>query len=168
MRATALPILLLAIGFVAGTTRAADIDAVPKPATIRDIDDWIGHQRDVRAEFETSKRWAHVKKAEKQRLYAAQDEAFALLEGHSSIDELGTDERIALYNAQGVIAAVVTNAELDREVCKREKVLGSHRANLVCMTERERRRIEEADHDMLLAPRNCRPTGLPDDPCNQG
>jgi len=166
MRAgTVLPALLLLFAPIAAAFAS---DVAPKPTVIRDVGDWVGHQRDVRAEFETAKRWAHVKPRDKERLYAAQDQAFALLDGRASVDELSTDQKLELYNAQGVIASVLTEAELDREVCKRETLVGSHRSGLVCMTVREKRRIQEMDHDMLMAPRNCRPTGQPDDPCDQG
>lgn len=127
------------------------------PAAIRDVPKYLDHQRDLREDVQYSKKFAHVGKDAKARLYKAQDEIFSLLEGRSSVDELSTDQRIALFNAQETVNSVLTDAELDREVCKREKVLGSHRSSLVCMTVREARGIKETDKTMLMAPRVCDP-----------
>jgi hypothetical protein len=120
-----------------------------------DVDKFVAQQRDVREDFRYSKKFAHVTEADKQRLYRAQDELFALLENRSSVDELTTDQRIALFNAQETVSAVLLEAELDREVCRREKTVGSHRATLVCTTVRERRAMKETARNMLLAPRVC-------------
>jgi hypothetical protein len=143
------PALLACLLLCSATALAAP------PAKVLDVDTFLDQQRDVREDFEHSRKFKHVAAGEKQRLYRAQDEMFSLLEGRRSVDELSTDQRIALYNAQEVVSSVLLEAELDREVCKREKVLGSHRSSLVCTTVREQRQMKEMARDMLLAPRVC-------------
>lgn len=145
----------LAAAFLLLVPLALAAAPAPAPVTIPNVPKYLDHQRDLREHVQYAKKFEHVDEASKQRLYRAQDEIFALLEGHASVDELTPDELIALYNAQGVVNSVLTDAELDREVCKREKVLGSHRSSLVCMTMRERRGIRETDKTMMLAPRTC-------------
>ncbi|HET7842710.1 MAG TPA: hypothetical protein VFL14_01070 [Xanthomonadales bacterium] len=129
--------------------------AFAAPVAIRDVPKYLDHQRDLRDDVMYSKKFKHVQKRDRERLYKAQDEIFSLLEGRASVDELSPDQLIALYDAQGVVNAVLEDAELDREVCKREKLVGSHRSSLVCMTVREQRRIKESHKTMMLAPRTC-------------
>lgn len=131
--------------------------ATAQPTPITDVPKYLDHQREVREDFRYSKKFKHVDNESKERLYKAQDEVFTLLEGRKSVDELSPDQLIALYNAQGTINAVLTDAELDREICKREKLLGSHRSSLVCMSVRDARRIKEEGKTMLMAPRVCDP-----------
>lgn len=131
------------------------IASAAQPAKVLDVATFLEQQRDVREDFQYSKKFEHVDRASKNRLYKAQDEIFRLLDGRGSVDELDTDQRIALYNAQEVVGSVLVDAELDRQVCKREKMVGSHRASLVCMSVREQRRIREEGRDMLMAPRVC-------------
>lgn len=129
--------------------------ALAEPAKVLDVATFLEQQRDVREDFQHSKKFKHVDAAAKARLYRAQDEIFVLLEGKRSVDELSTDQRIALFNAQETVSTVLLDAELDREVCKREKMVGSHRATLVCLTVREQRAMKEMARDMLMAPRVC-------------
>lgn len=131
--------------------------ATPEPTPIPDVAKYLDHQRDLREDFRYSKKFKHVDNENKERLYKAQDEVFMLLEGRKSVDELSPDQLIALYNAQGTINAVLTDAELDREICKREKTLGSHRSTLVCISVRDARRMKEEGKTMLMAPRVCDP-----------
>ena len=88
--------------------------ATSEPTPIPDVAKYLDHQRDLREDFRYSKKFKHVDNENKERLYKAQDEVFMLLEGRKSVDELSPDQLIALYNAQGTINAVLTDAELDR------------------------------------------------------
>jgi len=126
-----------------------------EPVKVGNVEKYLDHQRDVREDFQYSKKFKHVDNDAKARLYKAQDQIFSLLEGRGSVDELSPDQMLELYNAQGVVNSVLTDAELDREICKREKVLGSHRSSMVCMTVRETRNIKETDKTMMMAPRVC-------------
>ena len=140
---------------------------------ITDVEEYIDHQHALRREVEQGKRFKHVDGQSKRELYAAQDRIFDLLEGHDSVDELTAQQQVDLYNAQNVVNGVVADAELDREVCRREKHIGSNRVKLVCLSKREWREVYDNTQRDLRAPRTCQPTsgtlgsaGV--DPCNQG
>lgn len=134
-----------------------------------DVETFIAQQMLIRADVEAGRKYPGMDNATKERLFAAQDEIFALLRGRGSIDDLDQDEVIALYNAQGSVNAVLTDSELDRDVCRRLTTVGTHRVGIACYSVREWRRIKETDDTMLRAPRVCQGGMAPagSDPCMQ-
>ena len=160
--------LVIAVGY--GTPVAA---AEEERVRITDVDEYLDHQHELRRDVEHGKRFKHVDGQSKRELYAAQDRIFALLEGHESVDELTAQQQVELYNAQNVVNGVVADAELDREVCRREKQIGSNRVKLVCLSKREWRQVYDDTQRDMRAPRTCQPTSgalgsSGADPCNQG
>jgi hypothetical protein len=144
-----------------------------EPVHIDDVDEYLAHQRVLRRDVEHGKRFAHVDEQSKRDLLSAQDRVFAILEDHDSLEELTDQQRVDLYNAQNTINGVVADAELERQVCRREKHIGSNRVKLVCLSKREWREVYENTQRDLRAPRTCQPTSGPlgsagADPCNQG
>lgn len=165
--AVLIALLLLPLACFAGEEKKRD-------RIMMDIPKFLEHQRALRADLE-SERHAHIDASARQRAYNAQDTLFMLLDGIESIDELSPDGKIQVYNAQNIVAAVLEDSELSREVCKKETHVGTHMVVLVCMTVAEHRAIEEAHHEMLMKTRNCRPAvprasgTMPSvDACNQG
>ena len=134
-----------------------------------DVDTYLQQQQAIRADIEAGRRYAGMDNETKERLYRAQDDIFGLLAGRGSIDDLDQDEVIELYNAQNIVNAVLTDSELDRDVCRRLTTVGTHRVGIACYSVREWRRIKETDDTMLRAPRGCQPGMSPAgaDPCNQ-
>ena len=140
---------------------------------ITDVDEYVDHQHVLRRDVEHGKRFKHVDEQSKRELFAAQDRIFAILEGRDSVDELTDQQQVDLYNAQNVVNGVVADAELDREVCRREKHIGSNRVKLVCLSKREWRQVYDDTQRDIRAPRTCQPTSgalgsSGADPCNQG
>ncbi len=123
-------------------------------ATVLDVDTFLAYQRTVRDEVTGGRRFRHLDNETKRKLFRAQDELFGLLDGKESIDDLSEGDKVSVYNAQHVVAAVLADAELDREVCKRERALGSHRVTTTCMTIRERNEMRELSHTVV---RNIKP-----------
>ena len=144
-------ILLLAALLAAG---AAQADGVPEPVKIDNVARFLDHQRDIRDDLRSSK-FRHIGSSERKKLLAAQDEMFALLEGKRSIDELSHEEQVALYNAQHLVAGILTDAELDRPICKREKRVGSNMAQTVCTTKRQMDEHKNELNRNLRAPKTC-------------
>lgn len=149
--------------------------AAPEARRLRidDVGDYLDHQHALRRDFEHGKRFRHVDGQSKRQLFAAQDRIFAILEGRDSIEELTAQQQVDLYNAQNVVNGVVADAELDREVCRREKQIGSNRVKLVCLSKREWREVYDNTQRDMRAPRVCQPTSgalgsSGADPCNQG
>jgi hypothetical protein len=135
-----------------------------------DVDSFLEQQRVIRNDIESGRKHRDMDNETKERLFLAQDRMFGLLEGRGSIDDLEQDELIELYNAQGTVNALLTDSELERDVCRRVTTVGTHRVGIACYSVREWRRIRETEESMMLAPRICMPGMAPvgADPCNQG
>ena len=82
--------------------------------------------------------YGRIKGADVDRMLAAQKTIKSLLAGHDNARHLQPDERIALYNAQEAIKAIVRNDEKNRKVCKRVAGTGTRLAKAECMTVAER------------------------------
>ena len=152
MRRFALALCLALAAFAA----PALADSAKEAIVIKDVNKFLDYQRDVRADMKTSK-FKHVDNSSKTELFRAQDELFALLKGKQSVDQLSEDERLKVYNAQQTIAGVLTDAELDRPICKREKRLGSNRLMTVCETRRQRQDNASNVQNLMRAPKTCAP-----------
>ena len=130
-------------------------DNQAQPIVVKDVAKFLDYQRDLRGDMQRGSKFKHVDGSSKRRVFAAQDQLFALLQGKNSIDELKDDQRVAVYNAQAEITAVLTDAELDRPVCKREKPIGSNMMKTVCITKRDRQEIQERQKSNGLRTRAC-------------
>ena len=126
----------------------------PAPVVIRDVAKFLDYQRDLRDDLKSSK-FRHLRESKRQEVFEAQDQMFALLQGKRSIEELSHEQQIELYNAQHLVAGIVTNAELDRPICKREKRIGSNRAETVCTTKRKRDEHYNELQRNLRGTQNC-------------
>jgi len=158
-RIASLAIALIALAFAAPATAIKTLD----------IDAFVQQQRVIRDNIETGRSHSYMDNETKERLFRAQDQMFSLLENRGSIDDLDQDELIELYNAQGTVNALLTDSELDRDVCRRLTTVGTHRVGIACYPVREWRRIQEEQETMMMAPRACMPGMVPDgspDPCN--
>lgn len=92
---------------------------------------------------------ARLTPKEKEALATAQARVFVLLEGKSTIDELPMDQRVEAFNALESIKAIVSAKPKDQTICRRERVLGSHRAVTSCRTAEEREQEVEAAANAL-------------------
>lgn len=144
--------LLLVLTLVAAPALAA---TAAKPVVIKDVPKFLNYQRDLRDDMQKDAKFKHVRSAEKQKLYSAQDELFQLLDGKTSVDQLSDDQKVAVFNAQAQITAVVTDAELDRPLCKRERRIGSNRLETVCETKRQREDARDAAQSRMRTPGAC-------------
>lgn len=144
-------VFLLAALFTAGTAAA---DSAPTPVRIDSVSRFLDQQRDLRDDLKSSK-FRHLRHDQRKRLLAAQDEMFTLLEGKRSVNELSHDEQIELYNAQHLVAGIITDAELDRPICKREKRVGSNMSQTVCTTKRQMDSHRNEVQSNMRAPKTC-------------
>ena len=80
----------------------------------------------------------------------------SLIGTHESLEELSDVDQVSVFNAHERVIAIVENAENDRVVCKRQKVVGSHRPVNVCNTVGELKRArDELAKDEILRQRRC-------------
>ena len=147
-------ILALAAMLLFATAVSADNAQQAPSVVIKDVAKFLDYQRDVRDDVKSSK-FKHMDESSKEKLLAAQDEIFGLLKGKKSIDELTHEQQVELYNAQNLVAGILTDAELDRPVCKREKRVGSNMATTVCTTKRQMDEHKDDIQRGLRAPRTC-------------
>ena len=115
-----------------------------QPEVVQDVPTFLQKQAELRADIERSKKYSHVKPEAKKKIFAAQDKIESLLKGHKSVEELSTDDKVAVFNAQTEIVAQLDDADADRLICTNEARTGSHLPTVNCTTQRERDKQREA------------------------
>jgi hypothetical protein len=88
----------------------------------------------VRKELQPGGRWQYVPKGERPTLENRLGEMEMLLDGLASIDELSNDEKMNLLNAQEHANAILTRNDGERLICERSVPVGTHRAQVLCVT----------------------------------
>jgi hypothetical protein len=129
--------------------------AASAPTAAMNIPKFLAHQEQLRADLAESPRFEHMDNESKRRIYASQEVLFTVLRDKASIGDLSDDERLQVFDAQNAIAAVLTDAEEDRPLCKNAPRLGSHMKNLDCWSKRERALQREVTQHELMRTRTC-------------
>ncbi len=94
--------------------------------------------------------YGSISRNDLQRLDVAHLTIVKLLDGYDNARHLGADERIALFNAQELIRAIVRNDERGRVVCKRVATTGTRLARAECLTVVDREvRAQTARREVL-------------------
>ena len=149
-------VLLLAAGAARAEAPAADGgDAVANE--LRSARDYL---RDMRVTVELAQKGEYGKltSAERKTLARSYARLGALLDGHDTPAELPLEERIALYNAQEAIVAIVERHPRDTMICRRKKSTGTRIPSTECLTiaQREARaRASREAMDRLAKPNPC-------------
>ena len=113
-------------------------------------------QQEIRDETERATgRYVRFDKAELARLRDAQDKVFELLKGVTDPGQLSPAQQAELFNALETVKAVIARNDADRQVCWREKTLGSHRIQTHCATVAERAQIRQGARDWHGEPSPC-------------
>src|SRR5687768_3553675 len=127
-----LPLLLLSC-LLSGAALAAKSE--PAPTVKADVIGFGEQRAAVEAEMVSGGRFAEISDDARAQVAQAFDRMQSVLEGKGSMDELRQDDRVALINDQELINALLTQAKIDsRQVCKRERRVGSHRLTSTCRT----------------------------------
>ncbi len=115
---------------------------------VKSMDEFLDYQYALRNAVESGEgKFALLEPADRSKLIRAQDEIFQILDGVTSVKRLNNRDQEALYNAQHVVAAIVTKNEDDRSICYSTPDLGTHLATLRCRTvaEAEAMRVDNKD-----------------------
>lgn len=151
-----LPAIVLGFAglLAAPTTAASDLKStefVPgHPALLMaDVPAFLAYQQALREDIEAGA-VGPIRPLQRRSLYAAQDRLAYLLAGVRSVEELTDDQRVSVYNAQSVVAAIVADLPGRQEICVREKPLGSHRIVVSCHTENERNAAKVRSRMLLM------------------
>lgn len=135
-RLLALPLFLLVMAFPALSEDAIEIHSTP--AQIRAAQDQLKRSIDRKEGA-----YADLSDENRKAILQKQAEIYRLIEGRTTIEELGPNVRIDLVNALESQKALLAKAEDDRMICERVKVIGSNRPQNKCISVGERRRMRE-------------------------
>ena len=154
MHARSVAIGLFLCFALAPATRAQGADAGPQPPEI------LAEQTALRQALNSGDpRYASVTPFRRNRIYGAQDQVFALTQGHARLDELSVDEQLRLFNALEAISAHLGKRNEDAHmVCERIAMTGSRRQQMACMHKDEReRRADRAVEALMTRPACTQP-----------
>jgi TolA-binding protein len=118
--------------------------ALPAVASADKVVQILLQQREIRSQSESSTgAYSRFDREELDRMHAAQDRIFSLLDGVSSLDQLSASEQVEVFNSIEVVKAVISGNEADRQKCWREHKLGSTIPKTRCATIAEIQQISE-------------------------
>ena len=126
----------------------------------------------LQEEMDIGGRFAYVEPAERVAIDANLARMRGLLDGKRTLAELDEDERVAVFNAQAQINAILTKRDGERMICDRRMIVGSHRKETVCETYADRMaRIKysrERMDDLNQRVQACRELTVPGTAPNSG
>lgn len=153
-------ILLVAQGMTAIPAVAMAEEQKGAEAAQASVADILAEQREIRAALQAGdEKYRYLDPPRRRQVYAAQKKLFALLDGRDSLDGLGADDRITVFNALEEIKSNLARQEGDEMVCERAKLAGTHRSELVCMTRAERDRRAKSATQALMNRQACTEPG---------
>lgn len=140
------------LAFAGVASAQPEQEAEPDPAMelteTGSVATYIDTQRRVREEISNERSYRKLEDATRDRLFAAQDKVFGLLEGATSFDALAPELKSEVRSGQQEVRAALLEVRGQKEVCWRERPLGSKIAEQMCATqneiERRRRAAREA------------------------
>lgn len=140
-------ITVVAAALLTGCSIAPPRDDAPE-IRITDIDAFLAHQDALMADLQSGSLGTfndrQVDEVIRNREILRRELARV-----GTIDELSLGGKIAVFNAQNTINGIVTNTPRDTVLCARETVVGSHRIQTVCMSERQREKLREDSRESL-------------------
>lgn len=134
------------------------LQAVAESTTFEAI---IQEQQQIKSEFAQGE-YPDLTPRAKRLLTSAQDTIFSVAEGKSSVDEMSPDDQVRFKNAVEQVNAILIgrrSGEESKEVCWRERQVGSQVMKTVCGTQKERDEVRQGAHDFLNKPHVCVPPG---------
>lgn len=137
-----LAVLIAALG-------ATSAFAADKPLQATTKDAFATVAADVRHEMEGGGRYAYVKPAERDKVERGLVQMQALFDKAGSVDAMSGDDRIALFNAQESVNAVLELRDRDRLVCERGAQPGTRIVSTTCRTYGEIEAQREASRKLM-------------------
>lgn len=128
-----------------------------EPFAVKSMEDFLDYQYALRDAVESGKgRFAELAKVDRSKLLRAQDDIFRILDGKTSVKRLSERDKKTLYNAQHVVAAIVTGAGDDMNVCRSVNDIGTHLTTVECRTTAEVRATGEDNRERFGKLQQCR------------
>ena len=137
---------------VALTFCATTAHATSEPSVSVQDDGFAAQVRQIERDLSDGKTYAEMSRAERDEVRSILDRMSDRLEGVTDVDQMAEADRLALFNDQErVNAMLVTGYRDSRVVCSRQQRTGSHRREANCQTVAERRRRAEVDQEAMRA-----------------
>lgn len=134
-----LAVALAVSTFVSASFAQSNISIDSTPAEIRDTQDAL--------KLSLEKKQGDYKNYsddDRNAILHQQKSVYAIIEGKTGIDQLDETEKVALVNALESIKALLANADDNRMICERVKVIGSNLPKNQCLSVGQRRKMREA------------------------
>jgi hypothetical protein len=114
--------------------------AVRADANAAKISDAAGFLEEIQGHVDLAREgeYGRLRRGDLQKLESANQRIHTLLRDRATALDLDPEQRIALYNAQEAIRAIVRNDDRGRMVCLREPTTGSRIPTTECLTVAER------------------------------
>lgn len=134
---------------LAATCATCAFGAADKAVQATTKDAFAAVAANVRHEMDGGGRYAYVKPAERDKVEHGLGEMQALFDKAGSVDAMSRDDKIALFNAQESVNAVLELRDRDRLVCERGAVPGSRIVSTTCRTYGEIEAQREASQKLM-------------------
>ncbi|KAB8192511.1 hypothetical protein [Marilutibacter maris] len=130
--------------------------SVTAVANVDKVGQILKQQHEIRRESEVSTgEYARFGSRALGRMHSAQDRIFDLLDDVSTVDQLGPDQKVELFNALEEVKAVISENEDNRQECWRERKVGTTLRTTRCATIAEMRAVREDTRSYLDSPATC-------------
>lgn len=140
MRVLPIVLPLFLLGALSLPSTAMAQQAADGQASGSDAQAIRAQQLQIREEAEAGAgRYERLPTTKRADLYARQDRVQAALAGVSRTSELDQRTRVSVFNDLEAISAIINQAEDDRMICARERLVGSNRPKTVCRSVAQRR-----------------------------
>ena len=140
--------LLSAFACLMLVTAAASADdrVVEKPLIAQTLEGFQKESGAIRAEMKPGGRYEFLKNDERARIDARMATMEAVLQKHADQNDLSTNDKITLVNAQEEVNSILKHNDANRLVCESRAPIGSNLPVKTCRTygEVERQRSEAA------------------------
>jgi len=124
---------------------------------VTSMEDFLDYQYALREAVESGEgKFAALTPTERTKLIRAQDEIFRILGGKTSVKRLNDRDKTSLYNAQHMVAAIVTSNEDNRSICRNSTELGTHLATVQCRTVADAETVRVENRDRFARLQKCR------------
>lgn len=91
----------------------------------------------VRQQMAPGGRFASVAKSDQETVNRDLSNMESLYDKFGSVDAMDQSSKVALYNNQSEVNAILTRHDADREICEQVKPMGSNIPKTVCKTQRQ-------------------------------
>ncbi len=144
--------VLTALLGAASALASESAEPAPQPTVQQIVDQQTQLRTDVAAKKGAFK---DLTDSEREALMKTQSRVLQLLEGRDNVEQLAIDEKVEVFNHLEWISASVRQAEEDRQVCERSRIVGTNRFQVVCMTAKQQREHKERAKQSLRTVGKC-------------